>query len=181
MEHINAIKLKNSEKNIIHKMKEPEILEIDTKKLVGIKVSTSLADDKTSLLWKRFMQYKEAIMNTVNDELYSVQFYNEQFIQGEFDSQSVFEKGAAMEVKDYAEIPKGLQEMKIEAGLYAVFIHQGTSKEFAETAKTIFEQWIPNSKYQLDDRPHFEVLGKEYKGPDDPGSKEKIYIPIKKK
>ena len=162
-------------------MQQPEIIEIEEKMLVGIKVSTSLADDKTSLLWKRFMQSREAIRNNKNDDLFSVQIYGENFIREEFDSQSVFEKWAAMETIDHSFIPKGLQKLEIPAGMYAVFIHHGTAKEFAETAKFIFEDWLPASEYVLDNRPHFEVLGKEYKGPDDPGSKERIWIPVKKR
>ncbi|MCM8569989.1 GyrI-like domain-containing protein [Gramella jeungdoensis] len=162
-------------------MQEPEIIEIEEKKLVGIKVSTSLANDKTSLLWKRFMQSRDAIKNNKNDDLFSVQIYGEKFINEEFDSQSVFEKWAAMETQDHSFIPKGLQALEIPAGLYAVFVHHGTAKEFAETSKFIFQDWLPASDYNLDNRPHFEVLGEEYKGPEDPDSKEKIWIPIKSK
>lgn len=162
-------------------MEQAEILEIKAKKLVGIKVITSLADDKTSLLWKRFMQSRKAIENTVNQDLFSVQLYGENFINGEFDSQSVFEKWAAMEVTDFSMIPKGLQELEIPPGLYAVFTHKGTANEFARTSKLIFEEWLPASEYSLDDRPHFEVLGKEYKGPENPDSREKIWIPVKNK
>ncbi|TBW29298.1 GyrI-like domain-containing protein [Gramella sp. KN1008] len=162
-------------------MQQPEIKEIEEKKLVGIKVSTTLADDKTSLLWKRFMQSRDAIKNNKNEDLYSVQIYGEKFMKEEFDSQSVFEKWAAMETEDHSFIPKGLQKLELPAGLYAVFIHHGTANEFAETAKFIFEDWLPSSQYVLDNRPHFEVLGEEYKGPDNPDSMERIWIPVKEK
>ena len=161
-------------------MKDPEIIEMESKKLVGISLHTSLADDKTALLWKRFMKKKDDISNKKRNDLFSVQVYDEGFISGHFNSQSVFEKWAAVEVEDYSGIDKGLKGLKLPEGLYAVFTHEGTSNEFAETAKFIFEEWIPSSEYIIDDRPHFEVLGKEYKGPEDPASKEKIWIPIKK-
>ena len=38
--------------------------------------------------------------------------------------------------------------------------------------------WIAKSDYNLDDRPHFEVLGEKYINAD---SEEEIWIPIKKK
>ncbi|MEP1984886.1 MAG: GyrI-like domain-containing protein, partial [Maribacter dokdonensis] len=41
-------------------------------------------------------------------------------------------------------------------------------------------EWIPNSEYQLDGRPHFEVLGAKYKN-NDPNSEEEVWIPIKAK
>lgn len=160
-------------------MKDPEIIEMEAKKLVGISLHTSLADDKTELLWKKFMSNKKDITNVKSNDLFSVQVYDEGFISGHFNSQSVFEKWAAVEVERYSELAEGMKGLKIPGGLYAVFTHEGTSKEFAKTAKFIFEEWIPPSKYILDDRPHFEVLGKDYKGPENPGSKEKIWIPIK--
>ncbi|WP_227009012.1 GyrI-like domain-containing protein [Christiangramia fulva] len=159
----------------------PKIQHITAKKLVGIKIATSLADDKTSLLWKRFMNLKDAIQNEVNTDLFSVQVYGENFISGDFDTNSVFEKWAAIEVNNFDFIPKGLQKLIIPEGDYAVFTHKGTAQQFAETSKFIFEDWLPNSDYQLEARPHFEVLGKDYKGPEDPKSEEKIWIPVKKK
>lgn len=160
-------------------MNNPEIKNIEAKKLMGISLHTSLADDKTALLWKRFMKRKENITNAVSDDLFSVQVYDEGFIQGHFNSQSIFEKWAALEVEDYSELQESMKGLKLPGGLYAVFTHHGTSNEFAETAKFIFEEWLPASEYELDDRPHFEVLGEEYKGPENPDSKEKIWIPIK--
>ncbi|GAA4324063.1 hypothetical protein GCM10023115_53150 [Pontixanthobacter gangjinensis] len=161
-------------------MKDPDIKNIEAKKLVGISLHTSLADDKTALLWKRFMSRKDKIKNKLSDDLYSVQVYDEGFIEGHFNSQSIFEKWAALEVEDYSELEEGMKGLKLPGGLYAVFTHHGTSKEFAGTARFIFEEWLPASEYQLDDRPHFEVLGEDYKGPENPESKEKIWIPIKK-
>ncbi|QYA26342.1 GyrI-like domain-containing protein [Gramella sp. MT6] len=161
-------------------MKDPEIVEMEPKKLVGISLHTSLADDKTALLWKRFMKYKKNITNAKSDDLFSVQVYDEGFMSGQFNSQSVYEKWAALEVEDYSDLQENMKGLKLPGGLYAVFTHEGTSKEFAETAKFIFDEWIPASEYTLDNRPHFEVLGEEYKGPENPDSKEKIWIPIKK-
>ena len=160
-------------------MKDPEIIDIADKKLLGISMNTSLADDKTGILWQNFMKQKNSIQNKTNEDLYSVQVYDEGFLTGQFNSQSIFEKWAAVEVKDYSEVKNDLKGLSLPGGLYAVFTHVGTAKAFPETAKFIFENWIPASKYQLDDRPHFEVLGKDYKGPDNSESIEKIWIPIK--
>ena len=162
-------------------MNEPEIKNIESKKLMGISLHTSLADDKTEVLWKRFMSRKKDISNAVSEDLYAVQVYDEGFIQGHFNSQSVFEKWAALEVEDYTELQEGMKGLKLPGGLYAVFTHHGTSKKFAETAKFIFNDWLPASDFELDDRPHFEVMGKDYKGPENPDSIEKIWIPVKEK
>lgn len=157
---------------------EPEIKDISAIKLVGIKVSTSLADDKTSLLWQHFMKLRGAVENKVNENLFSVQVYGKKFMEGEFNANSVFEKWAALEVENYEAVPKGLENLEIPGGKYAVFTHHGTAKEFADTSKFIFEKWLPASGYNLANRPHFEVLGSNYKGPENPDSEEKIWIPL---
>lgn len=44
----------------------------------------------------------------------------------------------------------------------------------------IFSDWLPKSDYELDERPHFEILDEKYKN-DDPNSEEEIWIPIRNK
>jgi AraC family transcriptional regulator len=65
----------------------------------------------------------------------------------------------------------------IPGGLYAVFDYKGSSTD-SSIFQYIFETWLPNSDYELDNRPHFEVLGDKYKN-NDPASEEEIWIPIK--
>ncbi|APG59485.1 GyrI-like domain-containing protein [Christiangramia salexigens] len=162
-------------------MNNPEICDIQPKKLIGICMTTSLADDKTGVLWNRFMKLKNSIENVKSDALFSVQNYDADFIKGNFNSQSLFEKWAAIEVEGFTEVPSQLESLELPGGKYAVFIHRGTSRQFAESASFIFEEWLPSSNFELDDRPHFEVMGKAYKGHDNPQSEEEIWIPIKPK
>jgi len=65
-------------------------------------------------------------------------------------------------------------------GLYAVFVHKGAASEGPKTYQYIFTTWLPASDYQLDNRPHFAIMGEKYKG-EDPGSEEELWIPIKPK
>jgi len=160
---------------------QSKIKEIEAVKLAGISKETSMANDKTEVLWKRFMSIKVKTPSLANRDLYSVERYKKAFLKGEFDPQTKFEKWAAVEVDDYAELPEGLEKLELEGGLYAVFRHRGTAQNFAGTAKYIFEDWLPKSEYQLAHRPHFEIMGSDYKGPDDPESLEDIYIPISPK
>lgn len=61
--------------------------------------------------------------------------------------------------------------------MYAVFDYKGSSDD-GSVFKYIFNTWLPQSGYQLDNRPHFEVLGDKYRN-SDPNSEEEIWIPIK--
>ena len=58
-----------------------------------------------------------------------------------------------------------------------IFDHKGSSSDHS-IFEYIFSKWLPASKYEVDDRPHFEVLGLNYKN-NDPESEEEIWIPIK--
>lgn len=69
--------------------------------------------------------------------------------------------------------------MVVEEGLYAVFNHVGDASKAREIFGYIFGVWLPNSEYEFDNRPQFEILGEKYKS-NSPDSEEEIWIPIKK-
>jgi AraC family transcriptional regulator len=72
-----------------------------------------------------------------------------------------------------------MEAFTLEGGLYAVFDYVGSSND-PSIFQYIFMTWVPNSEYDLDQRPHFEVLGENYKN-NDLTSQEEIWIPIRKK
>ncbi|EPR66106.1 putative transcriptional regulator [Cyclobacterium qasimii M12-11B] len=84
-----------------------------------------------------------------------------------------------MEVENSKEIPNQLTPFLLKGGLFAVFNYKGPN-----TDKSIFEYiyntWVPHSDYQLDDRPHFQVMGDKYSN-SSPLSEEEIWIPLKNK
>jgi AraC family transcriptional regulator len=71
-----------------------------------------------------------------------------------------------------------MKTFTLKGGQYAVFNHKGSSTDNS-IYQYIFTQWLPNSGYQIDNRPHFELLGEKYKN-NDPNSEEEIWVPIKK-
>jgi AraC family transcriptional regulator len=71
-----------------------------------------------------------------------------------------------------------MKAFELPAGLYAVFLHRGPASEGQRTFQYIMGTWLPASGYELDSRPHFELLGEKYKN-DLPDSEEEIWIPIK--
>lgn len=123
---------------------------------------------------------KGQISNQIGADLYSVQVYDGLQYFETFSPTTEFTKWAVAEVENTDNIPNGFSSFTLESGLYAVFIHKGTSADFPRTFQYIFTQWLPKSGYALDDRPHFELLGKNYKN-NDPSSEEEVWIPIRKK
>lgn len=97
----------------------------------------------------------------------------------DFKPTNEFEKWAAVEVIDFENVPEGMETLTLTNGLYAVFDYIGSSTNDS-IFKYIFATWLPGSDYDLDDRPHFEVLGNKYKN-NNPASEEEIWIPIQPK
>ncbi len=156
---------------------EPKIENLLQKKLVGKRMTMSFADNKTFNLWQSFMPRRKEIQNTVSTDLFSVQIYSEPLILGDVNQK--FEKWAAVEVVNFGNVPNELETFTLQSGLYAIFHYKGLSTDH-RIFVYIFTQWLPNSNYLLDNRPHVEILGEKYKN-GDPNSEEEIWIPIKKK
>ena len=159
---------------------KPRIEVIPEKLLIGKSMRMSLSKNKTSDLWKDFMTNKSVIENPVGTDLYSVQVYDQIEYFKKFSPDTEFTKWAVTEVKNHKNIPKGFLPFKLESGLYAVFFHKGLPSTFPKIIQFIFGEWLPNSEYDLDDRPHFELLGINYKN-NDPSSEEELWIPIRKR
>lgn len=156
---------------------QPSIIMFPETKLVGIRQSMSYAHNTTHELWAKFMPRKREILNTLSLNRFSLQNYPEGFFEN-FSPAIPFEKWAAVEVSAFDEVPAGMETFTISAGKYAVFHYTGNSKNAPEVFRYILAEWLPQSGYTLDNRPHFEILGGKYKnGAND--SEEDIYIPVK--
>jgi AraC family transcriptional regulator len=158
----------------------PIIKILSEKKLIGKRIKMTLANNKTSELWKSFMPRRKEIRNSLNADLFSMQVYDQSFDFRNFNQDTIFEKWAAIEVSDIDTIPNEMETYILTGGLYAVFLHIGAASKGSKTFQYIFGTWLPNSEYTLDNKPHFEILGRKYKN-DDPESEEEVWIPIKPK
>ncbi len=73
-----------------------------------------------------------------------------------------------------------METLILPGGLYAVFLYKGPAGAGSKLYQYIFETWLANSEFLLDNRPHFALMGGKYKN-EDPNSEEEIWIPIKPK
>jgi AraC family transcriptional regulator len=154
----------------------PSIENLPAKHLLGINLSMSLADNKTAQLWSSFMRRKQEIQNIIGTELYSLQIYPANYFHP-FQPETEFVKWAAVELADTTSIPEGMEALNLPGGLYAVFQYKGLPSAAAPFFQYIFSTWLPSSDYELDNRPHFEVLGEKYQN-NSPDSEEEIWIPV---
>ena len=157
----------------------PRIETLSAKKLIGMRLTMSLSVNKTGELWQSFMPRRKEIQNGIGTDLYSMKLYDSLYFT-DFNPGNEFDKMAAVEVSGVGYVPDDMKSLVLPGGLYAVFMYHGSSNEAAQTFQFILGQWLPQSDYTLDDRPHFEKLGEKYKNAD-PDSEEEIWIPIKLK
>ncbi|VXC01216.1 Transcription activator effector binding protein [Flavobacterium sp. 9R] len=155
-------------------MLKPTLVTLPETKLVGKKRSMSLIDNQTQALWQDFMPKRKGITNRVDNDFYSVQNYSTDYFEN-FNPAKSFVKWAAVAVDTFENIPNDMESFILPTGLYAVFEHKGIDTAIFQQ---IFTEWLPNSTYILDHRPHFELLGEKYKN-GDPNSEEQIWIPIR--
>ncbi len=134
----------------------------------------------TGNLWQRFMPRHREIANRAGSAFYSVEVYDDLSYFERFNPDAQFTKWAGVEVTQLPRLPEGMEILEIPAGLYAVFNYKGASGDVPEAYQYIYGTWIPQSGYDLDDRPHFAVMGEKYRL-NDPASEEEIWIPIREK
>lgn len=124
------------------------------------------------------MSERRKISNIISSDLISMQIYEPSYFT-DFHPENEFEKWATVEVSDFENMPDHMESFTLKSGLYAVFEYKGSGTD-SRIFQYIFGEWLPDSDYLLDDRPHFEVLGEKYKNAD-PSSEEEIWIPVRPK
>ncbi len=157
---------------------EPRIELLAEKKLVGKRLNMTLSNDRTFELWHSFMPHRKEIKNSISSDLFCLQLYDKNLDFKDFNPQTELEKWAAIEVANFSNIPDKMETYTLKGGLYAVFIHKGVPSSFPKTFQFIFNEWLPKSEYELDNREHFDLMGEKYKN-DDPESEEEIWVPIR--
>ncbi|WP_439151291.1 GyrI-like domain-containing protein [Winogradskyella sp.] len=153
---------------------QPKIVTIQGKTVIGVKSSmTHGAYENIMNLWKQFMPRKKELSNTINSDLIAIQEYSD------FNNMALpFTIWACAEVENANVIPEGFESLIIPEGLYAVFLQKGMNG--SSKYQRIVSEWLPNSRYTIDNRPHFQIMGDKYKN-GSPDSEEDFYVPIKPK
>ncbi|KFC24426.1 hypothetical protein IO90_03795 [Chryseobacterium sp. FH1] len=146
---------------------------IEPKKLVGFGITTSFQEDKTPIVWRKFMMRRNEIANRISDQLFSLQIYPESFTPNQS-----FTKYALAEVSDFDNIPSDFESFQLASGKYLVFNYQGKTENGPKIFSYIFQNFIPENQFEVDDRPHFEIFGDDY-DPNSDSAEEEIWIPIK--
>ncbi|WP_312761011.1 GyrI-like domain-containing protein [Epilithonimonas sp.] len=146
---------------------------IEPKKLIGFSITTSFQDDKTQIVWKKFMMRRNEIVNRISNQLFSLQIYPDNFKRNQ-----TFRKYALAEVSDFDNNPNDFETFELASGKYLVFNYKGKAENGPELFRYLFQNVIPENQFEVDNRPHFEIFGEDY-NPNDKSAEEEIWIPIK--
>jgi AraC family transcriptional regulator len=152
----------------------PKIITIAERKIIGLNSRMKHTEYANIVaLWKRFMPNRKEIKSGVNDEYIAMQIY------ADFNNfEQSFDIWACIEVSSLEAIPEGMDGFIISEGEYAIFLQKGM--DASSTYQRIVTEWLPQSGFEIDNRPHFQVMGKNYKN-GSPDSEEDFYVPIKRK
>ncbi|WP_347922947.1 effector binding domain-containing protein [Pontimicrobium sp. SW4] len=153
-------------------IQSPEIL------IVGMKANMSFEaiSEETGKLARQFMPRLKEINNRVDDYTLSLQNYDD-FNFSKVSPIMTFEKWVGIEVTNFNNVPIGMEILTINPGNYLVIDFKDSMQEFVKNWHYIHSQWLPNSEFKLDNRPHFEKLGPSY-SPINAVNEEEIWIPV---
>lgn len=160
-------------------MMESRIELLEQKLLVGVHRTMSLSENSTAGLWQQFMPRRGEVKNRTSSDHISMQVYG-QDQDNLFNPTSLFEKWATVEVSTHKGAPRGMGKYTLGGGDYAVFIHIGPVSAAPKAMQYIFEEWLPDSEYEVDSREHFEILPEDY-DPFDLNAREEVWVPIRKR
>ncbi len=159
-------------------MEDIKIQSMDSKKLIGMSVETSVGNSQAVHAWKKFMPLQKDVPSKEPSTFYSIQDYPAGYLD-KFDPNALFTTWAAKEVESNEGLSDAFLPVELQGGLYVTFVHKGTAAEIGQALGYMYGQWIPENGYRIDtNRKHFEVLSKNYGGPQNPNSQEVAWIPV---
>ena len=122
---------------------------------IGNFLEMSFSNNRTAELWPSFIpQIKK--LDREDENLYSFEVYPHGFFNN-FNAHQTFTKWAAVKVDDGCG-NDAFSILNVPSGLYAVFLHKGPGVHAVKTYNYIFRDWIPQSGFEIDDRPHFAIM-----------------------
>ena len=154
------------------------ITEREALKVVGMKIHTSVEENRIPQLWNDFIARMDELDKIAVPDCSLGICLNE--ADSEFQEDSMFFYMVCKVVKDDSVIPSGMEYREISSQLVAVFTHFGSLDTLSETYDYIYDKWLPKSEYKLFNADEIEWYDSRFKfGEKD--SQMDIHIPIIKK
>ncbi|MGM0641459.1 MAG: AraC family transcriptional regulator [Thermotogota bacterium] len=152
---------------------EPNVINIEPRKIVGMKYKGSMGHPVLNDLWGTVNSRVNEVKNIVGNG-YGLNLSVEEK-EGDF----LIEYIAGFDVSDYENIPEGMERYDLPGGKYLVFEHKGHVSKTPDTFEYIYGTYLPKSDYEKDNsRPDFEYYDQDFNCETEAG-KFYIYVPIK--
>ncbi|WP_042200917.1 helix-turn-helix domain-containing protein [Paenibacillus camerounensis] len=169
---------------ILQHTSEPQTVEIGEIKLQGIQVTV---DDDPSLISNAWKQLSGSLPS-ISERMLPERFYQLGYWTDDYGDNGIrFLCGcelnntpspASRSLAGQSLISPELPIHSLPPARYLKFQHRGRSADISAIYKYIYGVFLPKTDYQLTLPYEFEYYGKDYLGPEDPGSVSEIYIPI---
>ena len=164
-------------KDYIRRM-EHELVEIPEATWACYSLEMNMMKDRTAEVWKTFMPLFAQIPGKVNLQKISIQNYGGAFDIHSFTPETLFMRGAAVEISGEQELPTPLETLKFRGGLYLKTRYKGLPQNAVTFFQKLYLEVLPQMKLQPDNRIQFELLLPNY-SPENPDSEEDVFIPVR--
>ena len=156
---------------------EPKIVTLGTLCLVGLPYYGSPDGGAFGQCWERFFPIEGKVSGRVNPKIY----YGLEVYGPEFMTEKKWLYMPAVEVGDLAEMPLPLFGKVLPACTYAVFTAQHGLACIPDAFMFGYQNWIPNSKYEVAYPFDFELYDDYRFHGNGPNEEIDVYIPIREK
>lgn len=161
---------------------EPNIVTVDSIRVVGIKGKTSLSNNTIPELWNTFIPRINQIKSrNKNKASYGICLYNHDMELRYITDDLQYEMLTAVEVDSFDNVPKKMIAHTIPSQQYAVFTHKGHISKLRFTYSYIYFNWVEKSKYKMSEGDDFEHYDERFNLSNQSSSEIDIYIPIVEK
>lgn len=126
-------------------------------------------------LWQKFAAMLDAVPHKVDRNCYGLCMKETQ------DSHELYYM-ACCEVSDFVDLPAALSPVILPSHCYAVFKHHGQVSQLNQTVCAIFDDWLPQSNYELAQQSahclhHLEKYGEQFNPMTGLGDME-VWVPV---
>jgi AraC family transcriptional regulator len=157
----------------------PEIIDVTSKRILGIRFETSVAENKRIMMWEKLNRQLSAMGDwTRNTCRYGIFEVGGKCSRDSFHEESSASEFIGIEMTSDFKALTGFEVKELVGGKYARFVHSGPVGALFQTYRYIWGVWFPKSRFEIADRDDFECYTERFLGTDCDKSQIDIYFPI---
>ncbi|RZA26470.1 MAG: AraC family transcriptional regulator [Proteobacteria bacterium] len=149
----------------------PRLEKLAERTVAGLNATYTYATaNQIPQLWHKFGPMVGKIPGQISEDSFGV-VWNEKPGTG-------FDYLACVRVEAKADLPKDFKQLRLPAEEYAVFTHTGDVSTLPQAFMDVWDNWLPESKWETTGTPSYERYTKDYDPKTQKGGIE-FWIPVK--